>query len=220
MPEVIAHRGASADAPENTWAAFDLALAQGADALELDLRATADGHAVVLHDPTLLRTHGDPRAIAEVRLADAPAGLPTLPAVLERYAGRTRLLLELKVPLPLACVTGLPGVVVQSFDRPALRRAVRADPALRVAPLFAVRPTPRQLDRAARHAEGVGIPHALVDAQLVAAAHHRGLRVRAWTANAAADLARLSTLGVDGLITDLPTLALAATAAAPLSAAA
>lgn len=206
MPEVIAHRGASQDRPENTIAAFDLALEQGADTLEMDLRATRDGHAVVLHDPTLLRTHGDPRAIADVPLAEAQ--LPTLREVLDRYAGRIGLLLELKVPLPLEELDGrTAGVVVQSFDRIALRRL----PGCTTAPLFARRPTARQLDRAARTAEGVGVPHGVVDPALVAAVHARGLRLRAFTANTPEELARLTALGVDGLITDVPAAASALT---------
>ena len=79
---VIAHRGASAERPENTLASFRLALAQGADALELDVRATADGEAVVIHDATLDRTTNltGPvrlRAASEIRAADAGARFTT-----------------------------------------------------------------------------------------------------------------------------------------------
>lgn len=224
--EVIAHRGASMEAPEHTFAAFDLALAQGTDTLELDLRATADGHVVVLHDPTLARTHGDPRAIARVHSADLPAGraVLSLAEVLERYAGAARLLLELKpggapVEAVVRQVAGMAGVVLQSFDRSALRRAARHAPGLAFAPLFTSRPTPRQLDRAARGAEGVGVPHALVDAALVGAVHRRGLRLRAYTANEPEELLRLVALGVDGLITDAPARARAALAAVASAAA-
>src|SRR3989337_2901933 len=83
-PLVIAHRGANAYAPENTLAAFRLAGDQGADAIEFDVRATADGHLVVIHDASLARTtdgEGEIGALtlAEVRRADAagrgpPAG--------------------------------------------------------------------------------------------------------------------------------------------------
>lgn len=222
--EVIAHRGACLERPENTLDAFALAVAQGAHTIEMDLRATRDGHAVVLHDPTLERTHGDPRAVAGLPLAALPASVPTLAQVLDAFAGEVRLLLELKGPaapvdavVPLAA--GLPGVVLQSFDRPALRRALRAVPGLAVAPLFGSRPTPRQLDRAARGAEGIGIPHELVDRALVGAVHRRGLRLRAFTANGPDELARLAALGVDGLITDVPAVALRGLAAREAAAA-
>ena len=74
---IIAHRGASGRAPENTTAAFELALEQGADAIELDVRLTADGVPVVLHDPTLDRTtsHQSPlSAVSADRLRDIDAG--------------------------------------------------------------------------------------------------------------------------------------------------
>ena len=57
-PSIFAHRGASAHAPENTLAAFELALAQNADGIELDVKLTADGHVVVIHDATVDRTTG------------------------------------------------------------------------------------------------------------------------------------------------------------------
>src|SRR3954469_3555179 len=90
MPEVIAHRGASAHAPEHTPAAYDLALAQGADRLELDVRPLADGTLAVVHDRTLARTCGDPRAVGRLAPEDLEALDPRrrpllLEAVLRRY---------------------------------------------------------------------------------------------------------------------------------------
>src|SRR5882672_8219125 len=75
---VIAHRGNAAHAPENTLEAFDQAIALGADALELDVHVTRDGVPVVIHDPTLSRTAGQPHAVgaltaAELLEADAGA---------------------------------------------------------------------------------------------------------------------------------------------------
>jgi glycerophosphoryl diester phosphodiesterase len=79
---VIAHRGASGAAPENTLAAFELAARQGADAFELDVRLTGDGVPVVLHDPTLERTtdHSGPLAALRVGdLSDIDAGFTFSP---------------------------------------------------------------------------------------------------------------------------------------------
>jgi glycerophosphoryl diester phosphodiesterase len=67
---IIAHRGASADVPENTLAAFSAAVDQGADALEFDVRSTRDGVPVVMHDPTLARTTDRDHAIAHLTLAE------------------------------------------------------------------------------------------------------------------------------------------------------
>lgn len=72
-PLVIAHRGASHDAPEHTMAAFMRAVQQGADGIEADLRLTADGHLVCVHDRTLTRTGGEPGrgvVVADTTLAD------------------------------------------------------------------------------------------------------------------------------------------------------
>lgn len=122
---VIAHRGASWDAPEHTFAAWDLAMEQGADWLEFDLQRTADSVLVVFHDDSLDRTARGPaadcsglvrdRTLAQLRTCDvgrwfnekyparAKAGfegarIATLDEVLERYGRRARLYIELKEP--------------------------------------------------------------------------------------------------------------------------
>lgn len=113
---IIGHRGASGLAPENTMASFDLAVQQGAEAVEFDVRLTADGEAVILHDATLDRTtdHRGPlrsRTLADLAQVDAGARfgteagdspwrgvgvrIPTLRALLERHPALP-LLIELK----------------------------------------------------------------------------------------------------------------------------
>ena len=122
---VIAHRGASAYAPEHTFAAYDLALDMGADYIEQDLQLTADGELVVLHDPTLERTVRGPidactgavadKTVAELRTCDAGTWfneaypdladpsfaelrIPTLREVLRRYGTDVRYYIETKAP--------------------------------------------------------------------------------------------------------------------------
>src|SRR5262245_51349596 len=101
-PWAIAHRGASREFPENTRAAFDAALGVPIDGIELDLQLSADGVPVVWHDRTLSRAGGGGRRVAELalwelgRLALCGERILTLEEVLERYGGRSRLLLELK----------------------------------------------------------------------------------------------------------------------------
>jgi len=219
---VIAHRGASAYAPELTFAAFDLALAMGADTLELDVRRTADGELVLLHDRTLARTAHDVRRIAGVTLADLER-LPerirplTLDAVFARYGTSTRYWVETKEPvreteLELVALIERHGLReqagVQSFDHRSLRRMHRLHPHLRLASLFR-RGTPpalvrAALSRAATYACTVAPAAGSIDAALVHAAHARGLTVQAWTVNDEREMARLHALGVDGLITDVP----------------
>ncbi|MFN0086093.1 MAG: glycerophosphodiester phosphodiesterase [Blastocatellia bacterium] len=102
-PIVIAHRGASGTEPENTLRAFDLAIRQGAEMIEMDLHVTADRRVVVIHDETLDSTTDrqgriDRLSLAEVRLADAGKGerVPTLEETLDLTAGKVRLYLEIK----------------------------------------------------------------------------------------------------------------------------
>jgi glycerophosphoryl diester phosphodiesterase len=220
--EVVAHRGASAYAAEHTFAAYDLALEMDADTLEIDLRSTADGELVVLHDATLERTTGDARPVAEVTAADLPEhNRPLLLGeLLERYGAAAHWLIELKDPHPAmeaALVSALRAhratraVTVQSFDHGSLRRLRRSVHGIAVAPLMC-ESTPRAalpalLRRASRYACGAGVLHSSVDAATVAAAHALGLRLRAFTVNGSEDMERLVALGVDGLITDRPDVA-------------
>ena len=222
---VIAHRGASADAPENTFAAFDLALAMGADVLEFDVRLTADCEPVLVHDETLLRTHGDPRPIAEVTLHDLRQldGALSLADVFARYGDGTRYLIDFKCPDGVVERRSWETVVehgveraveIQAFCRHGLRRARRLDMAVslsRLYPAFAPSAAIRRgLPRVARFANAIGPEASSVDAALVSAAHRHGLRVQPWTVNDPAEMDRLLALGVDGLITDVPDRAVAA----------
>ncbi|WP_308819747.1 glycerophosphodiester phosphodiesterase [Pseudonocardia alni] len=180
-PEVVAHRGASADAPENTLAAADEALAQRADAVEVDVQRTADGHLVLVHDATLARTTDVARVfptralspvgaftLAELRRLDAgswfsPASagerIPTLGEFADRLHGRADLLVELKDPARYPGmekevayeIDGRCGVVVQSFDHDVMRSFAEAAPDVPAGWLFDGRPTAAQLDDAAAH---------------------------------------------------------------------
>jgi len=109
QPIILAHRGASAHAPENTLAAFELALAQGADGIELDVKLSADGHVVVIHDPTVDRTtsaHGRVKdlSLAELRALNAGSffssnfsteKIPMLEEVFETFGKRIFINVEL-----------------------------------------------------------------------------------------------------------------------------
>ncbi|HEV2787001.1 MAG TPA: glycerophosphodiester phosphodiesterase [Solirubrobacteraceae bacterium] len=219
--DVIGHRGASAYVREHTVEAFELALRQGASMLELDVRATAEGDLVAVHDATLLRTAHDPRRISRLTRADLLALDPlrrplTLDSVLERYGRRTRLLIDLKHPtagseqriISVLKRHGLAGeAIVQSFDTTALRRLRHASPSLAVAPLYRVAPTNRRLRAITSYAGGIGVWHTGIDAALVLRAHAAGIAVRAWTVNDPDEMMRLVALGVDGIITDVPDVA-------------
>ena len=109
QPIIFAHRGASAHAPENTLAAFELAVVQGADGIELDVKLSADGHVIVIHDPLVDRTtgaHGRVKDLSLVELRALGAGsffsekfsaekIPMLEEVFEAVGKRTFINVEL-----------------------------------------------------------------------------------------------------------------------------
>jgi glycerophosphoryl diester phosphodiesterase len=106
-PLVVAHRGASREQPENTLAAFEAAVEAGADAVEFDVRMTADGHAVVLHDPSVDRTTDGSGLVRDLTLAEIkrlrvrsasgePAEVPTLAETLGLLSGRAAIDVEIK----------------------------------------------------------------------------------------------------------------------------
>jgi glycerophosphoryl diester phosphodiesterase len=106
-PLVVAHRGASAEQPENTIEAFEAAIDAGADAVEFDVRMTADGHAVVMHDPDVSRTTDGVGFVSDLTLAEirklkiatpggGATGVPTLAEALECLSGRAAADIEIK----------------------------------------------------------------------------------------------------------------------------
>jgi glycerophosphoryl diester phosphodiesterase len=94
---VVAHRGASVDQPENTIEAFEAAIVAGADAVEFDVRMTADGHAVVMHDPDVSRTTDGSGLVSEMTLEEIrKLGVPTLEEILRCVSGRAAADIEIK----------------------------------------------------------------------------------------------------------------------------
>lgn len=215
----IAHRGASAQAPENTLAAIRRAIELGAPWVEVDVQACADG-LVVIHDETLERTtdgHGPVAAqpLAALRALDAGNGerIPLPREVLDLCRGRCRVNIELKGPgvaprlLPvlqnvLAGGWSARDLLASSFDWTQLA-ALRAG--LSGLPLGVLA---ERVDAAvcagARQLGATVIACALehADAAAVTATHGVGCRLWVFTVNTAADAARLEVLGVDGVFTD------------------
>jgi glycerophosphoryl diester phosphodiesterase len=228
----VAHRGASALAPENTMAAFDKALELGADALELDLQLSRDGELVVIHDDTLDRTtdgHGPvyERSLEELKRLDAGRWfgecfvgqrIPALAEVLDRFAGKVPLALEIK-----AGSTFFPGIeekvvsvlrrhsaiehsAVASFDHYALRRVKEVEPALRTAALLVGRPVSISAIAGPGKADAMALEASLVTRTEVEACRAAGLQLVVWVVNEPVQMRHFIDLGVDGIITDRPDL--------------
>jgi glycerophosphoryl diester phosphodiesterase len=221
---VIAHRGASAHRPENTLAAFELAVEQRADMIETDLHRTRDGAIVITHDEDLAGLGGRGEVadatLAEVRALDAGGGepVPTLEEILDRFGPRIAFNLELKrgtrgdyAELEAAALAEverrglLARTLFSSFYDPVLRRLRDLSPRARIGFLVSRRFPDRAVERArAVGAEALHPELPLVTRELVREAHDAGLAVFVFTVDAPDDMRRLLELGVDGLFTNHP----------------
>jgi len=223
-PLVIAHRGASGRAPENTLAAYALAVEQRADMIEIDLHRTRDAAIVVIHDADLRGLGGRGEiadaTLEEVRALDAGSGqrVPTLDEVLDRFGEQIAFNLELKsgsrgayAGLERAAVEAverrglLARTLFSSFEDDILERLRDCAPAARIGVLVSRRAPDRWLARArAVAAEAVHLASSLLDAARVERAHAADLSVFVYTVDALAAMRRLIALGVDGLFTNFP----------------
>jgi glycerophosphoryl diester phosphodiesterase len=223
-PLVGAHRGASADRPENTPAAFAAAAAQGADFWELDVRLSADGVPMVIHDDAIDRTTGGRGLVADMTAAALESyGVPALATVLAMGKGRAYFNIELKkdaggVRLVEATATVIAAlrldrrVLISSFDHRLLPAVKQLSPALPTGLLYE-EPLPDSVARAqALGAAALHPYYRLAGARLTNAARDAGLAVIPWTIDRPLYLRYFAALGVNGIITNKPGLAIAAIA--------
>lgn len=217
-PLIYAHRGASADHPENTLPAFLAAHEQGSDWVELDVHLAADGELVVVHD----QSYADGRQVDEHPGATRPATVPLLDAALDACAGMG-VNIEIKVTRPgtdLADrVVELVGsrraagadqpICISSFDEGTLDRVRSLDPAVDTAQLFFdLAADPDGVERAAsKGAVAINPWDPFVDAALVERCSALGLAVNPWTVDDRSRIIELAALGVAGIITNTPALA-------------
>ncbi len=231
-PLVIAHRGNSSVAPENTLAAFEAAWRAGADLVELDIQLTRDGQVVVLHDDTVDATTDGTGAVVDldleqVRALDAGVSfapafngqrVPTLAEVLTWQSGRPGigLLLELKgswtpeqvepVTAAIAAAGLSDRVIGQSFWPETVAALRQVAPQLRRGVLVVEAP-----DDLVERCTDLGVmacnPNGtllVADPGLVARLHAAGLQVMVWTLDEQAHWAAASAVGVDAVITNRP----------------
>ncbi|WP_139704241.1 glycerophosphodiester phosphodiesterase [Aeromonas hydrophila] len=220
--QIIAHRGASGLAPENTLKAIRLALALGAGAIEIDVQL-ADGELWVFHDRRLERcTDGSGVLTAQSRtyLASLDAGegegIPTLWQVMEAIAGQAELHIELKGAQTADEVARLTRRaeaelgfaptqwVVSSFHHPELARFAALRPDIRLGALTSTIPLTLAKFAAELGVWSLNCDVDFVDQSLVQDAHDRGLKVLVYTVDEPADQAMLAAIGVDGIFTNRP----------------
>ena len=228
LPIAFAHRGGALEAPENTLAAFGHAVSLGYRYIETDVQATRDGIAVIFHDDDLKRLVGRPEAVGDLdwselrNLRVAGEEIPRLDDLLTAWP-ELRINLEPKsdaavVPIAEAIrrAAALDRVCVGSFQEARVRRLrelLGAELCWSPGPLgvFRVWATGHGLPLGAPDCGAIQVPThfrgiPLVTRKLVRAAHARGLQVHVWTVDKREEMERLLDLGVDGLMTDRPTL--------------
>jgi glycerophosphoryl diester phosphodiesterase len=216
---IFAHRGASADHRENTVEAFRAAGPLGADWVELDVRRTADGALAVHHDAHL----ADGRAIVELGAPELPGFVPSLAKALEACAplgvnveiknspqdvdfDPEALLVEPVAAVLAACSQ---PIIVSSFHGPTLDRLRQVDASIATALLtFDLSEPARTIERAvaaghvALHPFDRTVTHELVDM-----VHAAGLTLNVWTVDDPARMQELASMGVDGIVTNVPDVA-------------
>lgn len=224
-PLPFAHRGGASDVPENTMPAFEYAVELGFRYLETDVQVTADGVLVAFHDDDLQRTCDRPGRISELPWSDVrearvagAAPIPLLEDILGAWPDvRVNIDCKSDAAVPALVETlrrtaSLDRVCVGAFSDRRIRR-IRAQlgtelcSALGPAGVAALRfggPTP-----AGAHTAQVPVrqgPLTIVDERFVARAHRRGIHVHVWTVDDPAEMEHLLDIGVDGLMTDRPTV--------------
>jgi glycerophosphoryl diester phosphodiesterase len=208
---VIGHKGAAGLAPENSLAAFRVAQEVGADGVELDVRRTADGGLAVHHDATL----DDGRRLLDLTVAELPDGIATLPAVLDAFDEALGIVGSVVEALAARPAAEPERYVVSCFHLPTVDRVRELAPDLVTAWLVGVvglDDGAQVIAEAVDHGHRALHPHhALVTPTLVERAHDEELAVNAWTCNEPERIRWLAEeAGVDGIVTDVPDVALAA----------
>lgn len=229
--KIVAHRGASGYAPENTFAAFDRGLAMGAHGLETDIRATSDHVLVLMHDARVDRTCNGTGLVEQLTLKEleqldagitfsadfAGQRVPLLEAFLNRYADKTMLWLELKAPgvahataamvQRLAAHTSIQYSAFHVEYLADLRAALPTADCAFLTPTF----TADTIALCKRHGIGtIGLPPNALDAETVAHIRTAGLDARGWGVDSRASLEKAIAAGVSGLTLNWPDWALSA----------
>jgi glycerophosphoryl diester phosphodiesterase len=230
-PLLFAHRGLSSQAPENTMAAFKLAVQRRFDGIETDAHLTADGKLALIHDENTRRTAGVGGKVVDLTMADlkkldagswyddafAGESIPEFWQLLELVKPSSLIInLELKnnvcrypgleqaVLSELKRFEMLDRVLFSSFNHSSMALVKELEPKVETALLYS-----NILHRTAKYvqmckADGIHPQHHSVDRSLVEECHRAGLKVRPWTVDNSADAEIMSAFGVDALVSNCP----------------
>lgn len=232
MMLIIAHRGASGYAPENTLAAMKLAVEQNCDGIEMDVQLTKDGHVVVHHDWTVDRTTNGTGAIKdltleEIRSLDAGVWfsdkyrgekVPTLEEVFIEMPKNLMLNVELKavsldnrdleakVVELLEKYDRMDATIISSFNHLCLKRIREISPKVKIAVLYEAHMFNPYQYLEANNFDSYSLHpcHYYTTSELVQELHGKNIKVYTWTVNETSKAELLRAMGVDGIITNYP----------------
>jgi glycerophosphoryl diester phosphodiesterase len=227
----IAHRGASGEYPENTRIAFIKAIEARADIIELDCQMTQDGHIVIFHDESLMRTAGvrgtvKNRTLEQLKILDVGQWknrshrgerILTLEEALETIGGNADLCLEiksypdsvpgieLKILFTLSHYDYLDRTIVSSFDYRCLARVRDLAPETAIGVIFGSDVKESPFDAVRRlGAASIHVQKELATRNFLDQAWQEGLDVHVWTVNEVRDVEAFAAMGVQGLVSDFP----------------
>ncbi|MFH1540128.1 MAG: glycerophosphodiester phosphodiesterase family protein [bacterium] len=223
---VIAHRGASGYAPENTIAAFKRAIELGADMYELDCYLTKDGEIVVIHDDDVERTTNGSGKVSELTLGEikkldagswfgeefAGESVPTLREALDLAKGKILVNIEIKeagfekqtVEL-VEELEMVEDVMVTGFDHSVIKKIKDMNPKIKTGALVKdITPEEIETEILKLNTDAINPRYIAVNKKLVKAAHEHGLEVNPYTVNDVLAMKMQINSGVDGIITNYP----------------
>ncbi len=223
---VTAHRGDSKHAPENTLAAFEAAIENGADVIELDVRETKDGVIIVTHDKNMIRTTGidayvEDMTFGEIRQFDAGSWfseefkgeqIPTLREAIELIDGRAKLNIELKPDVKNQHLEESVAELIEEYDlyKDCVVTSLKYNSIKKIKQIDDRIKTVYVMSAAGgsffdlKYADAFSINYKFVDEHVMHNAEKRGKEIYVWTVNDAASLESVMLVGVDNVITDDP----------------
>ncbi|MGE7766842.1 glycerophosphodiester phosphodiesterase [Peribacillus sp. NPDC096540] len=226
----VAHRGASAYAPENTIAAYDKAVEMKADYIEIDVQRSKDGELVLIHDTTDGSGKVGDFTFEELRSLDAGSWkgaqfaseqIPTFDEILDRYHGKIGILIELKAPELYPGIEESVAeeikernlekpqnekIIIQSFNHESMEKMNDLVPKVPIGVLTSSRAdtTEQALQEFSTYADYFNPSYGIVTKELVNQVHYLDMKIGLWTVRSQKAADFLLDMGVDAIITDYP----------------
>jgi len=214
---IIAHRGASNIAPENTLKAFQKAIDLGADFIEFDVHLSKDNEIVIMHDANTFRTTGHKGLIKEMTLRELKElecgqgeKIPTLQELIEICKGKINLQLEIKakgmakkIVHILRDADLITSTLISSFKHDQLLEIQKLEPDLKLAALIVGIKKRKTIKKAIKNNFHAIHPlYKFVNKKFIEKAHENNLKINVWTVDSKIQMKKLLEMGVDGIITN------------------